>query len=184
MVVAVNPYSHNAYLDDYVIGTESTTDTALHELVPGIAGEVVMIGSCQIANHSANKDTIVALYDGNNAAAALVAMGCPQLDGRAYDFSPPLVTTAGNGVWFSSSDALTTIYVSVQGFQVSPTYETDWHVLAHDQIDVYFQKGVDGALDGLVRSRYSQEGWTKFQADVEAAIMHRDQLNQLIESMP
>ncbi len=96
--------------------TTATTSTAATNFTAGGAGVHNYITSITIANSSAT-DTILSLQDGNGGTTIWVFPN-PSAGGATHNFDPPLrQPTANTALYFASGAAVTTAYISINGFQ-------------------------------------------------------------------
>jgi len=114
------PTSHRQYLETYMRGAVSMSDTILHVLLQGgdVEYPILLLRGCQVANRASNKDALIAICDGNDASKPLAFVGCPSMSATQFTFYPPLAATAGNSIYCGLADALTIVYCSAQGHKV------------------------------------------------------------------
>jgi hypothetical protein len=96
--------------------TTATTSTALTNFGAPGAGNFNYVTAVTVYNSSAT-DTFVRLQNGNGGADIWV-FPAPQTGGTTMNFDPPLKqTSAATALYFASGAAVTTMYISVLGFQ-------------------------------------------------------------------
>ena len=94
----------------------TTTSTAATNFGAGGASIHNYITSVTVMNASAT-DTRVSLQDGSGGTARWV-FPVPAGGGATHNFNPPLKqTTANTALYFAAADAVSTIYISINGFQ-------------------------------------------------------------------
>ena len=95
--------------------TTTTSTAATNFGAPG-AGDYNYITAVTVYN-SSSTDTFVRLQDGNGGSDIWV-FPAPQTGGTTMVFDPPLKqTTAATALYFAAGAAVTTMYVSILGFQ-------------------------------------------------------------------
>jgi hypothetical protein len=96
--------------------TTTTSTAATNFGAPG-AGKHNYITSVTIFNSHASTNTHVLLQDGSGGTTRWV-LPAPATGGVTHNFSPPLKqTTANTALYFAAGAAVTTIYVSIAGYQ-------------------------------------------------------------------
>lgn len=107
-------------LEELISGSQSNTDgseDAMTAFAAGGAGVHNYITSVTIHNAHATTSGFVELVDGTGGTTMWV-FPAPATGGATHNFDPPLKqATANTGLFFDPSAAITTIYVSINGFQ-------------------------------------------------------------------
>jgi len=107
----VQPYSIN---QQFVRGLGSATSTASTLCLGGTASNSTYLTSVQVMN-TGSTTTVVSLQDGSGGTTLAYAQA-PAGGGSNITFPVPIKNTSGNGWYFATANASTTVYVSAQGY--------------------------------------------------------------------
>lgn len=118
VVIASNQSSVSVTIDNIpsgiVSGTTSTTGTSSVELVAAVSGKAIYVFSYSLGNASNTADTI-SFQDGSGGTT-LWEVEVPLTGTNNLAGSIPLFkTSTGNGLYFTCSSGLTTIYANASG---------------------------------------------------------------------
>ena len=108
-------YTPYAISQNYYSNTGSATTTTSTQVLAGVSSNYLYITSIQISN-SSNTTVTVALQNGS-AGTTIATFIAPATGGSNITFPTPFkVPTSGNGLYFASSSAVSTIYVNATAY--------------------------------------------------------------------